>query len=94
MPLFGIQIDVSNQPEKPHPAAQAFEWVAKITTVALEMVLPGLAGQWLDDRWGTRFLVLVGFVFGLVGGVWHLLWMTGAIGQTNKSSKQDKDLEP
>jgi hypothetical protein len=48
--------------------ALAMEWVAKITTVGLEMVLPGLAGRWLDAQLGTSFLVLIGFALGLVQG--------------------------
>jgi hypothetical protein len=35
-------------------------WVSKITTVALEMILPGLAGLWLDSQLETRFLTLLG----------------------------------
>jgi len=68
--------------------ALAMEWVARITTVALEMVLPGLAGQWLDGRLGTSFLVLLGFGIGLVGGVTHLLLMTRVVGK--KRSKEDE----
>jgi hypothetical protein len=52
------------------------EWVAKITTVALEMVLPAVGGAYLDRRFGTRFATLVGLVSGLVVGMWHLLQMT------------------
>jgi hypothetical protein len=52
------------------------EWVSQITTVVAVMVLPGLAGQWLDDRWGTGFLALVGFALGLTVGIWHLITMT------------------
>lgn len=63
-------------PRGQHPMALAIEWVAKITTVALEMVLPGLAGMWLDGRWGTQFLGLAGFALGLIVGIWHLLKMT------------------
>jgi hypothetical protein len=37
------------------------------------MVLPGLGGQWLDGRWGTRFLALLGFALGLFGGIAYLL---------------------
>ena len=65
-------------PGQPSSIALAMEWVARITTVALEMVLPGLAGQWLDQRFGTRFLVLIGSAFGMTTGFWHLLSMTGA----------------
>ena len=34
--------------------ALAMEWVAKITTVGLEMVLPGIGGHYLDERLGTE----------------------------------------
>jgi hypothetical protein len=56
--------------------AEAMNWVSKITTVVLEMVLPGLAGLWLDSQWGTRFLTLVGFALGVPLGLWHLISMT------------------
>ena len=56
----------------------AMEWVTKITTVALEMVVPGVIGTWLDRRWGTKFLALIGFAVGLAGGLWHLLALTGS----------------
>lgn len=70
--------------------AQAMEWVTRITTVALEMVLPGLAGLWFDRRLGTGFFVLIGFGLGMVVGIWHLLVMTGSVGKKNKnSSKED-----
>lgn len=61
--------------------AVATEWVARITTVGLEMVLPGLAGDWLDRYFGTKFLVFLGFGFGLTAGITHLLLMTGSIGR-------------
>ena len=56
--------------------AAAMEWVAKITTVALEMFLPAVAGGWLDRRWHTSFLAPVGLVLGVVVGIWHLIQMT------------------
>ena len=56
--------------------AEAMNWVSKITTVALEMVLPGLAGSWLDNQLETRFLALLGFVLGISLGMWHLIAMT------------------
>lgn len=72
---------VTNPPEDRPPLALATEWVARITTISLEMVLPGLAGQWLDERWGTGFLGLTGFGLGLAIGIWHLLLMTGSVGK-------------
>jgi hypothetical protein len=56
--------------------AEGMKWVSKITTVALEMVLPGLAGLWLDSQLETRFLALLGFALGVPLGMWHLIAMT------------------
>lgn len=45
--------------------AAAFEWSATIMTISAEMVVPGLAGYWLDQRLGTRVLfLLLGFAVG------------------------------
>jgi hypothetical protein len=58
--------------------AVAMEWVSRITTVALEMVVPGVVG-WFIDRWlGTRFFVIIGFGLGLVGGMYHLIVMANS----------------
>jgi hypothetical protein len=62
-------------PNPQHPLALALEWVSKITTIALEMVLPGALGAWLDRKWDTSWMALAGFSLGLVVGVWHLLKM-------------------
>ena len=68
-----------DEPQPLHPIAAAMGWVSRIITVALEMVLPGLAGQWLDRRWGTSFIGLIGFALGLTLGIWHLLQMTRSL---------------
>lgn len=62
--------------EGPSPIGLAFEWVGRILAVVIEMVVPGLVGQYLDNRWGTRFLVLFGFCGGLSLALWHLVIMT------------------
>lgn len=56
--------------------ARAIEWTGRIMGVALVMVLPGLGGQWLDNRLGTNFFALAGFAFGLIAGISGLLVMT------------------
>ena len=53
----------------------AFEWVARITAVGLVMILPGIAGHWLDERLETKFLSLVGFGVGFCAGFVALLAM-------------------
>ena len=59
-----------------NPMALAMEWVSKITTVSLEMVLPGVGGHYLDKWLGTNFLALIGFGAGMALGLLHLLQMT------------------
>jgi hypothetical protein len=56
--------------------AIAMDWVSRVTTIVLEMVLPGLGGQWLDAEFGFGFFGLLGFAFGVSLGVWHLVLMS------------------
>jgi hypothetical protein len=56
--------------------AKGLEWVSKITTVALEMVVPAVIGRWLDQEFGTRFLGVLGLVVGVPLAIWHLVKMT------------------
>jgi hypothetical protein len=61
------------------------------------MILPGLAGQWLDTRWGTKFLALVGFGLGISLAIYHLLAITKAqnarqqLGRTRDAAKSDSE---
>lgn len=56
--------------------ASAMEWVAKITTVGLVMVLPAVGGKYLDARWGTNYWAVIGLVMGMVAGFVYLLQIT------------------
>lgn len=67
---------MSYEPPRHPPLAAAIEWIAKITTVALEMVLPAVGGGYLDRRLGTNYWALVGVVLGVIVGLWHLLQLT------------------
>jgi len=69
---------VSDERPTIDPLALAMEWVTKITTVALEMVLPALGGAYLDKRMGTSYWTFVGLIAGFTVGMWHLLQMTRA----------------
>jgi hypothetical protein len=51
------------------PIGVALGWVSKITAVGLAMCLPAVAGAWLDERFGTRFLAASGLVLGFVAGL-------------------------
>jgi len=69
------------------PVALAMDWAARIMAVSLEMVLPGLAGVWLDRRLGTQFMALVGFAFGMLAGLVHLMAMASRAGIQSKSKR-------
>lgn len=83
---------MNDPPRQPHPFAAAMEWVAKITTVALEMFLPAVGGRYLDQRFGTEYWALIGLILGVTVGTWHLLQMTRVKGRvrppTNSGDSQ------
>jgi hypothetical protein len=60
------------------PTAKAYHWASRIMTVSLEMVVPGLVGLFVFDRFlGTEFVFcLLGFAGGLTLGIWHLIKLT------------------
>jgi hypothetical protein len=56
------------------PLARAYDRATRGITVAIGMVVPGLAGHYLDSRLGTRVLfTILGFGIGLTFGVWQLV---------------------
>ncbi|MEX2309373.1 MAG: AtpZ/AtpI family protein [Pirellulales bacterium] len=61
------------------PAAIAYQWATRIMVVSLEMVLPGLAGYWVDRWLGSLVLfTMLGFAAGSSLAVLHLIRMTRA----------------
>ena len=59
--------------------------------VSLEMVLPGLAGYWIDEQLGTVLVfMLVGMAIGCTGGMWHLMRMIAA---ENRDSQRIKNAD-
>jgi len=83
--------DVDPASRPPHPLGEAMVWVARIMAVALVMILPGLAGHWLDQRLGTRFLVLAGFALGITAGVYHLILVTAGLKRRPSGSSPEKE---
>ena len=70
--------------------ATAAQWVSRITTISIEMVLPGLAGVWLDGKLGTVVLfTLAGFAFGISFGIWHLVRMTASDDEPPRTSDEE-----
>jgi hypothetical protein len=62
--------------ERQSPIAAAMQWVARIMGAAAFMVLPGLAGQWVDQKLGTDWIVLLGFAIGISVSLYYLLAIT------------------
>jgi len=72
--------------------AVASQWVSRVMTVSMEMVVPGLIGLWLDERIGsTPLLALAGFGLGMTTAIWHLLRMTDATRGGRESSAGRRD---
>ncbi len=66
------------------------EWVSRILAVAAEMVLPGVGGGWLDNRWGTAPLfTLLGFAVGVSLAIWHLILMTKTAATGSGSASEE-----
>jgi hypothetical protein len=70
--------DPPNEFDGGHPMGVAMQWVARIFGAAVMMILPGLAGLWLDGRFGVGFIGLIGFGIGLIGGMTYLISATRA----------------
>lgn len=82
--------DVDRRPSTSSPIAEAMQWVSRITTVGLMMVLPAIGGRWLDERRGTSYWALIGLVLGLTVGLWQLLQIAGGKPRRNVDSSEKK----
>jgi len=71
-----VEQQLKHRPGDPNAMARAMQWVSRITTVALEMVIPAVIGTWLDGQLETSFLGLLGLLIGVPLGLWHLIKMT------------------
>ena len=77
------------------PFAQAAAWASRVVTLALEMVLPGVVGIWIDRRLGTLVLfTLLGFTGGLTFAIWQLLKMTKSATTSNDAGKPKSEGDP
>jgi ATP synthase protein I len=56
------------------PLAIGLAWASRITSLALEFVVPMLAGWWIDGKLGSRpWGLLIGTILGFAIGMLHLL---------------------
>jgi F0F1-type ATP synthase assembly protein I len=62
-----------------------------ISTIALEMVLPGMLGFYIDIKLGTTMVFLVlGLVVGFVAGMIHLMRLAKSLTQTPGGPGEEK----
>ncbi len=73
--------------------AKAWGWGYQAMSISLEMVVPGILGLGVDHLLGTLPLFLIlGFVFGMTGGMIHLVRFSRVIGDDGKKpSDRDRD---
>ncbi len=63
-----------HSPDDRSRPAVAYQWASQVISIALEMVVPGLVGYWLDQRLGTvAVLTVLGFAFGFTLGMVQLV---------------------
>ena len=85
---------MNNPDDSPHSLTEAVQWVAQITAIAMEMVVPVVLGQYLDQRWGTSYWTLIGAAIGPSVGFWHLLTLTGVVGGHDGRPRDGGDQQP
>lgn len=86
---------MTNLPDDRPPLARAAEWTSRVTTISLEMVLPGVVGLWIDQRLGTKILFLVfGVILGFATGLWSLIRLSKTSQSGNASTPTRSDKEP
>ena len=85
---------MGDPPEQRNPMAEAMAWVSRITTIAIQMVLPTVVGYFADSYLGTQFLVLVGAALGMVLGFWQLLAIARKNQENDHPSPSDPDQDP
>lgn len=71
--------------------AEALNWVSRITTIGLMMVLPAAGGNWLDARLKTNYWGTVGLVVGLIIGTWQLVQIARGGPKSPQHSRPPQD---
>jgi F0F1-type ATP synthase assembly protein I len=84
---------VTDSPDDRSPVAKAMDWVSRIIAISLEMVLPGVAGHWLDGKTGTSPLfLLLGFALGaILAGMQLMRIVSNAGGRSKTNTPQPPD---
>lgn len=60
--------------------AKAVAWSSEAISIAVEMVVPGLVGLWIDRKLGTVLVFLVlGVALGMTLALFHLVRLTKSV---------------
>ncbi len=71
--------------------AHAMVWTSRITTISMEMVVPGLVGLWVDRQLGTGpWLLIVGVIIGFFVGMWQLVKLGETTHGDHPSPEEDE----
>ena len=70
------------------------QWVSRITSVGLMMVLPIWGGGKLDERLGTQYWALIGLVVGLAIGMWQIVMIAVAAKQRDAAKIRQTNTQP
>lgn len=81
----------SDRRQQQRQQSLAAEWVSRVLAVCVVMVLPGIGGAWIDQRFGTRFGAVTGFVFGFASGITALILLVKRDGGGPKRSRTSQD---
>jgi F0F1-type ATP synthase assembly protein I len=79
-------VPVTTPSDDRSPAAKAYQWASRIMVVAMTMVLPGIAGHWLDKQLGTVALfLLIGLGLGCTAAAFQLIQIAQSSSGSNKT---------
>jgi F0F1-type ATP synthase assembly protein I len=79
---------MNDSPDSRPPLMVAMEWISRLTTIAVEMVIPGLIGYWIDPKLGTKPVCLIlGTIAGFSLGIWHLVQLANAAQRPKDGNK-------
>lgn len=82
----GSNGDPVQTPDERSPLAIAMSMTSRVTTISLMTAMPGIAGAWIDSRWGTSLFLPLGIVLGFIFGTFQLVQLAKEAEDDSKPS--------